>query len=115
MTQCGSCNAPAHFYRFGGMAQMHPHFYCDTCSNVYFSRAHHDLVRDAPTDTSLLAELAESLPACPCGGRFRPGANPKCPTCEGDMKHRLDPLARLSDPFVVLLAGASLCSPPGRE
>ena len=109
-TECGTCGARVAFYRFGGMAQMYPHFYCDTCSNLFFSRAHHDLARRLPQDASLLERLADSLPSCPCGGRFRPGTNPKCPSCEAELKHRLDPVSRLSDPFAVLLAGASLCS-----
>ncbi len=83
---------------------MYPHFYCDTCSNLFFSGAHHELVRRLPHDVSLLDRLARSLPSCPCGGRFRPGANPKCPSCDGELKHQLDPIARLSDPFAVLLS-----------
>ena len=110
-TQCGSCKTPVRFYRFGGMSELYPHFYCDSCSNLFFSEAHHARVLNAPPDASLLESVAATLPACPCGGRFRPGENPKCPNCGVELKHQLDPVARLTDPFGVLLSNASLCRP----
>jgi len=108
-TACPSCEEMIPFYRFGGMSEMYPHFYCDACSNVYFSRAHHAALVEGRADAAMLQKIGSELPRCPCGGQFRPGANPKCPACRAELPHRLDAEARLLDPFAVLVDGAVVC------
>ena len=90
---------------------MYPHFYCDRCSNAFFSRAQHERVDRATVDTETLTALEAELPSCPCGGRFRPGANPKCPACSAEVGHRHDLVSRLTDPFLVLVEGSALFGP----
>ena len=90
---------------------VNPHFYCDTCSNVYSSPE--DWVRAQANEdrTAALAEIAAALPACPCGGQFRPGANPKCPACGEEIPHQSDPAERLFDPHAILVEGSVFLTP----
>ncbi len=46
----------------------------------------------------------------PCGGRFAPGANPKCAQCGRDLAHQDDPLKRLTDPHMIAIDGACVYS-----
>ena len=109
--ECPSCTGSVRYYRFGGMAEMYPHFYCDACSNVYYNSAHRELVRTRPNDTALLEQVTADLPPCPCGGRFQLGSNPKCPNCRTELAHQHEPILRLSDALPVLVDGAELCRP----
>ena len=63
----------------------------------------------------LLNHIAETLPACPCGGHFMPGTNPKCPSCGFEFANSADPVSRLTDPQVILINGACLFGDPERE
>ena len=88
------------------MSDCCPHFYCDRCSNAIQREADKKLIWDEQS-SELLARIAASLPACPCGGRFIPGANPKCPKCRAEFKHQDEPVRRLVDPHVILVDGAA--------
>ncbi len=112
---CPHCNAKIGFYKFSGMGDMAPHFYCDRCSNVFFDRRHRDLVRTGPLSKQVQTRIADDLPACPCGGRFQPGANPKCPTCRRELPHTGPPELRLQDPFAIVVEGAHLVTPEDDE
>ena len=89
------------------MSDCWPHFYCDTCSNAFYRAEDKDLAWNERNET-VVKTLAETLPFCPCGGRFRPGANPKCPSCRADFSHQHDPVQRLTDPCVIVMDGACL-------
>jgi len=108
-TVCPHCHAEIKFYAYSGMGDICPHFYCDSCSNVYHNHRHNELLRKRGESEELLAEVQAQLPECPCGGRFRAGASPKCPSCGAEMPHQSNPLRRLSDPYAIQLEGASLC------
>lgn len=87
------------------MSQAFPHFYCDRCSNVIHRDKDQQLVWDKATQ-ELLEAIAADLPACPCGGRFRPGSNPKCAHCGKDLQHQSDSVTRLHDPHMIAVDGA---------
>ena len=90
------------------MGDLAPHFYCDTCSNVFFSESFRALLYEQKASSRLLAQIEESLPDCPCGGHFRSGANPKCPHCHHEIAHKRNAVERLDDPYAIVLEGASL-------
>lgn len=105
---CPNCSEAIRYYHFGSMGDVAPHFYCSRCSNVYFRQSDHNLIRAEPPSEPLLNRIAAALPVCPCGGRFAPGENPKCPHCGSAIPHQLDPVQRLTDPYAVLVEGAVL-------
>ena len=102
---CPACHGLTPAWRSSGMSDCYPHFYCDTCSNVIQRDADQDLVWAGQTQTTL-DQIAATLPACPCGGRFRPGANPKCRHCGRPIPHQDDPVTRLGDPHMIVADGA---------
>ena len=108
---CPHCGREIRCYRFSGMADLAPHFFCDTCSNLYFDEAQRALLYRRKATRRLLREMAASLPDCPCGGRFRPEADPRCPGCGRELEGDPDPLQRLTQPGAVLLAGARMVTP----
>jgi hypothetical protein len=87
------------------MSDCFPHFYCDSCSNVIQRDADKELVWHEATQ-ELADRIAATLPDCPCGGRFRPGADPKCRGCDAPLSHRDDPVKRLHDPHMIVIDGA---------
>ncbi|MDI6834148.1 MAG: hypothetical protein QMD99_00360, partial [Rhizobiaceae bacterium] len=89
------------------MSQICPHFYCSECSNAIFRREDQRLAWDSESQ-EVLEKIASTLPACGCGGRFVPGANPKCPRCRHEFRHQSSTLKRLSDPHVILVDGAEM-------
>ena len=112
-TPCPGCAKGISHYRFSSMGGMAPHFYCDRCSNVFFRESDADRLRIEPAGEALVGRIAATLPGCPCGGHFRPGANPKCPHCGWAIPNRLDPVQRLTDPFAILVEGAVLVQEEG--
>ena len=103
--KCPNCTVEIPAWRSSGMSQMYPHFYCSDCSNVIHRQKDQHLVwRDQSSE--VLEVIASSLPDCECGGKFVPGANPKCPSCHYDFRHQSSPLTRLSDPHVILIDGS---------
>lgn len=108
---CPACARVIRFYRFSGMGDCFPHFYCDTCSNVFHRPSDYDRVRLGGESEQLLHDLKRDLPGCPCGGQFRPGADPKCPHCGFEMRHQMSPVQRLSDSYAILVAGSSMLMP----
>jgi hypothetical protein len=108
---CPQCRHSVRYYHFSGMGDMAPHFYCDRCSNLYYSESHHKRIWGKKPTQSLLLEIETTLPICPCGGKFRPGQNPKCPHCGFEFKHKSNPVERLTDPYAILLENAWVISP----
>lgn len=96
------------------MSDVAPHFYCDRCSNVLFRESDRDLLaaREDPPTRELLLTITRTLPGCPCGGHFTPGANPKCPECKRGIPHQDDMVRRLSDPLAILVEGALFVTEP---
>lgn len=107
---CPNCRKSVRFYAFSGMGDMAPHFYCDLCSNVYFSEAQRDQLHERGASAELLEELEALLPRCPCGGQFRPNTSPKCPRCGYELSHQDSAIDRLTDPYAILVVGASVIS-----
>lgn len=107
-TPCRQCGKDIGHYRFSSMGDMAPHFYCDRCSNVFFRESDAQRLRAEPLGEALLGRIAATLPACPCGGQFRPGEDPKCPHCGWAIPNRLDMVQRLTDASAVLVEGAVL-------
>ena len=107
---CPHCALDIRYYHYSGMGDLAPHFYCDTCSNLYFSPRHRDLLRARAPSLELLRLIERELPACPCGGRFVPGSNPKCPHCGREVEHQSDPVERLTDPYAIQVEGARFIS-----
>ena len=102
---CPECGGLTPAWRSSGMSECGPHFYCDRCSNVIHRAGDRDLVREARSP-ALLDQIAATLPECPCGGRFAPGANPKCAQCGAEIPHQDDAVARLGDPQMIVVDGA---------
>ncbi|EPE9571079.1 hypothetical protein ACSPRU_005832, partial [Escherichia coli] len=95
--KCGK-ETPA--WQSSGMSDSCPHFFCDTCSNVIHREQDHALLYENEINQELLDRIAATLPDCPCGGRFVPGANPKCPSCKTEYVHQWDAVKRLNVPFM---------------
>ena len=110
--QCPGCQTQTWAWRSSGMSASYPHFYCDRCSNAILRASDQDLLHAEADRAALLEQIAATLPACPCGGRFRPGTNPKCPHCGFEFTHSGDPVQRLTDPHVILIHGACLFGDP---
>ena len=103
---CPSCQQATWAWRSSGLSQCCPHFYCDRCSNVIVRESDQLLSWNVPASMEIVQRIAASLPAYPCGGRFTPGADPKCPVCATPFKHPADIVKRLSDPNMIVLDGA---------
>lgn len=106
--QCPSCAKLTPAWQSSGMSESFPHFYCDKCSNVIHREQDKELVYPVEPTQELLDKIAATLPDCPCGGHFRPGANPKCPNCNVEYAHQWNPVQRLTVPFLILLDGSCL-------
>lgn len=105
--RCNHCQGLNEGWRSSGMSDCFPHFFCSNCSNVVYRQADKALIYAAPVvDAVLLARIAESLPACPCGGHFRPGVGPKCRHCHYEIDLINDPVAYLQNPHMLVLDGA---------
>lgn len=107
---CPHCGLEIRYYHYSGMGEAAPHFYCNTCSNLYFNPRHRDLLYGREPSMELLKLIEQELPSCPCGGRFVPGSNPKCPHCGREVEHDSDPVERLSDPYAIQVEGARFIS-----
>jgi hypothetical protein len=105
---CPQCHQTAPAWQSSGMSESFPHFYCDTCSNVIHRECDKELVYPSEPTQELLDRISKTLPACPCGGQFRPGANPKCPYCRAEYTHQWGPVQRLTVPHLIILDGACL-------
>lgn len=108
---CPQCRKSIRFYRFSAMGDMTPHFYCSKCSNLYYSEAHHLRLQQQQPSAQMVSEIAATLPECPCGGQFVAGSNPKCPHCHVELAHQSSAVERLTDPYAILLEGASAVYP----
>ena len=102
---CRRCGEKTPAWKSSGMSDCFPHFYCDRCSNVIQREADKALVWHEATQ-ELVDQIAATLPDCPCGGRFRPGADPKCRGCGEPLAHQDDPVKRLHDPHMIVIDGA---------
>ena len=102
---CPACRCATPAWRSSGMSDCWPHFYCNRCSNAVWRLEDQDSAWERQ-DEETLAAIAATLPDCPCGGSFVPGANPKCPGCGAEFTHQNEPLKRLTDPCVILIDGA---------
>lgn len=111
--KCPRCERLTPAWRSSGMSQCFPHFYCDRCSNVIHRKADQELVWETATK-ELVDQIAATLPECPCGGRFRPGANPKCRHCGSEIPNSGDVVQRLGDPNMIVIDGACVFS-DGKE
>ncbi|RTQ53568.1 hypothetical protein EJV47_02165 [Hymenobacter gummosus] len=103
--RCNHCQGLNEAWRSSGMSECFPHFFCSGCSNVIHRDADKELVWEAATP-ELLAQIAATLPYCPCGGRFTPGAGPKCGHCHQQIDLINDPVEYLRNPHMVVMDGA---------
>ena len=111
-TPCPKCDATIRFYRFGGMGNVCPHFYCDLCSNVFHRESDFELIYGREPSPELLTQIAATLPLCPCGGRFSADSSPKCPACGHQIQHQSSPERRLFDPHAIVIENALYCTEP---
>lgn len=107
--QCPKCSEVTTAWQSSGMSQCFPHFYCNSCSNVIHRKKDQALVWNTKSQ-EILEQIAADLPNCSCGGHFAPGTNPKCGHCGADFTHQNDPVARLSDPHMIVVDGACVFS-----
>ena len=112
---CPQCQTVTKAWRSSGMSQCFPHFYCNKCSNAVQRDSDQALVYKNELSLELLNRIAETLPACSCGGKFSPGSDPKCPSCGFEFANSVDPVSRLTDPNVILINGACFFGDPERE
>jgi len=110
--QCAECNTCTPAWRSSGMSDCAPHFYCDTCSNVIHRMDDKKLTYDEKSQ-AILDQISKTLPECPCGGRFAPDTDPKCPSCSEPMRHSLTPVDRLHDPNMIVLDGSCVFTDHG--
>ena len=103
--ECPQCHRITWAWQSSGMSQCFPHFFCNKCSNVIHRTQDQRLVWEGKSQ-ALLDQIAATLPDCPCGGRFTPGANPKCVHCGADFEHQNDPVERLHDERMIVVDGA---------
>ncbi|MFZ5920818.1 MAG: hypothetical protein ACOYY3_07185 [Chloroflexota bacterium] len=97
------------------MADRVPHFYCDTCSNVFYSEKFKKIMYEfGPTERALL-QIEKELPNCICGGQFRVEANPKCPHCKKDLPMPKNRLEKFIYPYVVIVKGSYFLQPADEE
>ena len=92
------------------MSECFPHFYCGKCSNVIWRTQDQKLVTEKGASEATLKEILDTLPYCSYGGCFEAGANPKCPSCGFEFEHQQTLVERLTDPYVILLQGATFKS-----
>lgn len=114
-TDCPSCGKTVKFYSFRGMGDMAPHFYCNKCSNVIFRESDRELLYTNEPNAQLLQTIVATLPTCKCGGKFEPNQNPKCPHCGSEMAHQSNAIARLTDPYAIIVEGAYLATEKGNN
>src|SRR4051794_15671716 len=107
---CPKCAKLTPAWRSSGMSDACPHFYCDRCSNVILREADRELTHNVERNRELVDRIAETLPQCACGGRFRPGANPKCRHCGSECPNGWDVVERLGDPNMIVVDGACVFS-----
>lgn len=107
--KCPRCERLTPAWRSSGMSDACPHFYCDRCSNVILREADRELAYNNAS-REVLDKIAATLPSCPCGGRFRPGTNPKCRYCGSEMPNSWDVVQRLHDPNMIVIDGACVFS-----
>jgi uncharacterized paraquat-inducible protein A len=108
---CPHCKGVFEFYHYSCVGDLTPHFYCDSCSNLFFLEEDRHRIRTHKITEELLNDLSKSLPACPCGGQFSVEARPKCPHCQLEIKHRDTALKRLTNPYAIQVKGAILLKP----
>lgn len=108
--KCPRCEGLTAAWRSSSMSDACPHFYCDRCSNVILREADRELVYRRGESQDVVEEIAASLPECPCGGRFSPGADPKCRHCGAVVPNRWDVVRRLGDPQMIVVDGACVFS-----
>lgn len=111
---CPDCSEEILAWKSSGMSEQWPHFYCSDCSNAIHRQADQLLIWEERNQKKLNM-ITSSLPDCACGGKFSSGANPKCPTCNHEFKHRATPLKRLIDPHIILINGAIKYGDKGPE
>lgn len=104
---CPTCAHVVWAWQSSGMSDCWPHFYCDQCSNAIQRDADKAVAWEEQT-LEIVQRIASTLPDCPCGGRFRPGTNPKCPACGQEFTHQNGVVERLTDPHVILIHEACL-------
>lgn len=108
---CPQCNGLTPAWQSSGMSQSFPHFYCDRCSDVLLRPADQAIVWERATEDEL-RQIEATLPPCPCGGQFRPGANPKCQHCGHEVPHQSTPVERLRDPHMIVTDGSCVYRDP---
>jgi transposase-like protein len=106
--KCPACDNLTPAWQSSGTSESFPHFYCDTCSNVIHREEDKALVYSAEPSQELLEFIAQSLPACPCGGQFKPNTDPKCVSCNSKFTHQNSAVQRLTLPNLILIDGACL-------
>lgn len=84
----GDCEHCGRFYRYSlwnsGFGN-NSYAYCDQCGMLAVLNYSNPIVAELPEAAIENEEIDRSwesfLKPCPCGGRFRKGAFPRCPTC----------------------------------
>lgn len=107
---CKRCSRRVTAFAIHEWSWAFPHFYCRDCSNVLRRDSDTEIVWRAQEqgvlDHSVVDQIAATLPECPCGGRFLPGANPKCPSCCAEFAHQDGVVTRLLDERPIVIHGA---------
>lgn len=88
MLKKGDCEHCGRFYRYtlwhSGFGD-NSYAYCDACGMLALFNYSNEYVAALPPPADKFGEIERSwenyLQRCPCGGSFRKGAWPRCPTC----------------------------------
>ena len=88
MLKKGDCEHCGRFYRY---SLWHSGFgdnsyaYCDDCGMLSLLNYSNEVAAGLPEPAERFGEIDQSwepfLRSCPCGGSFRKGASPRCPSC----------------------------------
>lgn len=119
--KCPYCNGTIRFTSIRLHNWPEPFLYCDTCSNILrresdTTAAHQALSVGTPEPSHevimrLYHSIESSRPLCPCGGRFRVWANPRCPSCYRQLPYNngvKNDEVRAHDTLMIVLDGATV-------
>lgn len=116
---CPYCNQPIKFTKLVAWSSPNVFFYSESGNDVLLRQSDSEKLQAVRSKSTVSLHdlektwvaLLETAPAPPSGGRFTPWANIKCPHCRTEFPYNKgvrDLQARLQDPYVVLIDGATI-------
>jgi hypothetical protein len=83
---CEHCSSTFDYYVVHNGFNRSSYAYCESCGRTaLLYRPEWPLAVSIPFHYEMASWVEEQLPPCNCGGRFRPDAAPRCPTCKATL------------------------------